>query len=218
MLSALKSALLPAEERPIRIAAGPLRGVVFFDNPRNVQQARFGLYERETHPVLRRAMREAEWVVDVGAGAGELVCAFARRGIPGPIIAAEPNANSVRRIKLAAAANGVLDRVTVEQRFIGAKPGSVALDALVLPRDRRGFIKIDVDGGEVVVLQSGRALLSEARPLLLVETHSAALESGCIALLTEIGYRCRVIKQAWWRNLAFRELRPAFNQWFVAQG
>lgn len=216
MLSALKSALLPADERPIRIAAGPLRGVVFFDRPRNVQQTRFGLYERETYGILRRAMREAEWMVDVGAGGGELVCAFARR-VPGPVIAVEPFDDSVRRMKLAGVANGVLDRISIEERKVGHQPDRVALDDLPVPRDRPGFIKIDVDGGEATVLKSGRSLLSEARPLLLVETHSAALEENCIGFLTELGYRCRVIKQAWWRNLAFRETRPAFNQWFVAE-
>lgn len=217
MLDTLKSILLPQEERPIRILAGPLRGTVFFDRPRNVQQTRFGLYERETHPVIRRALRECEWVVDVGAGAGELVCAFARRGAPGPIIAAEPSADAVRRLRLALAANGVAGRVAIEDRFIGGAPDRLPLDALPLPRDRPGFIKIDVDGPEVRVLESGRDLLSEARPLLLVETHSASLEQGCIALLSSLGYRCTVVGQAWWRSIAFRETRPAFNRWLVAE-
>src|SRR5262249_41587244 len=60
-------------------------------------------------------------------------------------------------------------------------------------------IKIDTDGHELNVLRSGLALLANARPALLVETHSIELERDCIALLEELQYRCEIIKNAWFR-------------------
>ena len=50
-------------------------------------------------------------------------------------------------------------------------------------------IKIDVEGAEMHVLNGATETLREARPLLLVSTHSASLKEECRALLEASGYR-----------------------------
>ena len=59
-------------------------------------------------------------------------------------------------------------------------------------------------------------LLVNARPALLVETHSVELERDCMGLLEELQYHCQIIENAWWRNV-IPELRPIqHNRWFFA--
>ena len=50
-------------------------------------------------------------------------------------------------------------------------------------------MKVDVEGGEVLLLQGARRLLREVRPQLLVSTHGEGLREQCTALLREAGYR-----------------------------
>jgi hypothetical protein len=84
-------------------------------------------------------------------------------------------------------------------------------------RDSPGFIKIDVDGGEMDVLQSGQDLLAARRSSVLVETHSPELEEDCNAFLKTAGYLTAIIRNASWRTLV-PETRPTpHNRWLWAE-
>ncbi len=50
-------------------------------------------------------------------------------------------------------------------------------------------VKVDVEGGEVLLLQGARRLLREVRPKLLVSTHGECLREQCLALLHDADYR-----------------------------
>ena len=79
--------------------------------------------------------------------------------------------------------------------------------------ERPDFIKVDVDGGELDVLQSAESTLSQV-PALIVETHSAELERACGRLLVDHGLRVTVVSQ---RKLG-TEMRPIpHNRWLVAE-
>jgi len=62
------------------------------------------------------------------------------------------------------------------------------------------FMKIDVDGFELDVLEGARTLLQERKVRLLIETHSKQLEQGCQSILMRLGHRTRVVTNAWWRK------------------
>jgi hypothetical protein len=61
----------------------------------------------------------------------------------------------------------------------------VALDDLDLPAP--AFVKVDVEGSEVAVLDGAARLLREARPVLVVETHETNAEVA--DRLEALGYR-----------------------------
>src|SRR5262249_38330461 len=108
-------------------------------------------------------------------------------------------------------------RITVLEQYLGIEPGRVRLDALQVPRQQRGLIKLDADFAEFSILQSGEALLQESKPLLLVETHSPALERDCFAHLVGLGYNVEIIRNAWWRAF-IPEQRPInHNRWLWAE-
>jgi FkbM family methyltransferase len=65
------------------------------------------------------------------------------------------------------------------------------LDDMNLPDP--AFIKIDVEGHELAVLEGARSLLARARPVLVVEMedrHAPETRAPILALLSDLGYKC----------------------------
>ena len=215
LLRKIKSALFSADERQFCILFGPYRGLRVIERPSTSLQIRLGLWERETYPALRHALRRALWVIDVGSGGGELVIAFAKSTSASPIFAIDPDQSRCDRLNENMALNEVAQTsISVIRQSVGTK--SLQLDSLPVLRHLLGFIKIDVDGSEIDVLNSGLGLLAEARPLLLIETHSAELENECIKLLASLSFSTRIIHNARWRRI-IPETRHGHNRWLLAR-
>jgi hypothetical protein len=196
----------------LEIHFGPFRGVKLLVAPSTSKQIRYGLWERETYPYIRRAMRESDWVIDIGAGNGEHSIAFALRTSASPIIAIEPGSTEVLRANIDN--NGVRDRITIDERSIGT--AATHLDSIKVPSAGRGFIKLDADYNELDILNSGIGLLEMRATFLLIETHSSLLETETVRLLQKIGYRTHIIRNAWWRTI-IPETRPSnHNRWLWA--
>src|SRR5579872_950252 len=143
MRSAVRAAkrfLLSHSAKEFTILAGPCRGLKVFAPPRNNQQLRFGLYERETHRYLRRAASSACWCIDVGAGFGELSMFFSLRAKAAPVFAIEAWAPDVLAKQLAL--NDAREIIPVT-RYVGPKLDQVRLVSFPVPATK-GFIKIDV--------------------------------------------------------------------------
>jgi hypothetical protein len=196
-----------------RIHLGPLRGVKISAPPNTSKQMRFGLWERETYPYLRRAMRTCDWMVDIGAGDGEHCIAFAIHTAAAPIIAIDPGPIELLRTNIET--NRADGRVTIDRSFIGTK--FTRLDSLNVPAKGRGFIKIDADFCELDILQSGTGLLAKHSALLLIETHTAALEDECCQLLVRMDYRTKIISPAWWRAIIPETRALEHNRWLWAE-
>jgi hypothetical protein len=57
------------------------------------------------------------------------------------------------------------------------------------------FLKCDVEGAELHVLQGAERLLRNKRPILLVELHSPENHQALMAQLKTLGYRCTNIDE-----------------------
>ncbi|MBV8612907.1 MAG: hypothetical protein JOY66_03935 [Acetobacteraceae bacterium] len=219
-LSAIKRALVAGGRRPVRVPVGLFRGVTLDLDLAHAMQKYLGLWETETYPFIRAAAARCQWAVDVGAGAGELTLYLLLKSQAGTVHAFEPDAAETAQLRANLALNGVADdpRLTLHTLAVSTNPnpGFVALDSLGLDAGQPGFLKIDVDGQEMHVLQSGAELLSEGTVDVLVETHAPSLESACAGFLSARGYACSVIPNAWWRRLV-PEARPLpHNRWLAA--
>jgi len=79
--------------------------------------------------------------------------------------------------------------------FTRQKVATVAIDSFIRARNEPApdVIKIDVEGGEQLVLEGGRDLLARYKPLLLMEVHNIQLMLHVQALLTDVGYRLELV-------------------------
>lgn len=219
-LSAIKRAVVPGGKRPARVPVGLFKGITLDLDLAQAMQKYLGLWETETHAFIRQAASRCQWAVDVGAGAGELVLYLLLKSRADPVHAFEPDPAETAQLRANLALNGRENdpRLALHQRPVSINPNPpfVALDAIGLEAGRRGFLKIDVDGQEMHVLQSGETLLSKGHVDVLVETHSPSLEGECMNFLSERGYACSIIPNAWWR-LIVPEARPLpHNRWLAA--
>jgi predicted RNA methylase len=208
-------ALLPKEPAFVTLRFGLYRGLRLHIDFASQAQLYFGLDEAETHRVIRDALARARWMIDIGAGSGELSILFARKSAA-RVYAVEPG--PVReRIAANMAANDLPGHaLEIVPRCIGSQDGYLALDAIAVEHSAYGFVKIDIDGGEADALRTGPALIAARNCAFLIETHSASLEQDCIDILSGGGYACRVIRNAWWRRF-IPERRPlAHNRWLSA--
>ena len=218
-IAAVKDRLLSGERRSRRVPVGLYRNIILDLDLKSQSQVYFGLWERETHRFIRRVATKADWLIDVGAGRGELCLYFLIHRPLAQIVAIEPNASEVTALEKNLQLNRFSSKdVRVFQKFASANRGSeyMRLDEVEVNRNRPGFVKIDVDGAELDVLESGSNLLTGGKLDILIETHSASLEESCIHWLSNHHFVWRVIKNAWWR-FAVPETRPiAHNRWLWA--
>lgn len=213
----LKRLLTPVT---LRVRGGPLEGLRW--SPASGSRFVRGDYEAYNLPAFLEAVGEGDVVFDVGAHVGYFTAiASLRVGPAGRVVAFEPRPVNLGLLRRHVQVND-LDNVTVVEAGVGRGSGTarfeegtgsgtgkiadqgeltvrvVRLDDVVgedgLPEP--DFIKIDVEGGELDVLEGARGLLERARPRLLVGIHGPGMREKCVALLDELGYEWRALRPA----------------------
>jgi Methyltransferase FkbM domain len=211
----LKRVLLPGpgpRRVPFGIGAGVRMHVDFASQTRTY----LGLYEIEVSRFLRGVLKRGVRALDVGGQHGYDSLLIAQR-TRAPVATFEADARCVDGMRENFALNpnlaGLIEPV---HAIVGDGAGETGLDDWTYDRGfEPDFIKLDIDGGEVAALRSAQRLLSERRPALLVEVHSAELEGACGALMMAHGYRPTIVNQ---RRL-WPDRRPIeHNRWLVAAG
>lgn len=213
--------LLPAGRAPRTVRAGLFAGLrLHLDLRQGELLVWAGLYEQETFADIRRLALGCRAVIDLGAAKGDLT-AWALRlpGVTG-VVAVEPQESERAQLQANLALNGLAGdpRLRVHAGFAGAgqAPEWRTLDELAAGLTGPIFLKIDIDGPEAQVLDTGRRTLAEQDCRLLIETHSPEAEQGCLERLAALGYRTRIISPAWWR-IILPEFRPIpHNRWLSA--
>jgi len=155
--------------------------------------------------------RSGELFLDVGAHTGHwtrLLAPFYRK-----VIAVEPNPECLPLLRQGLPAN-----VEVKELALWSSEGTLTLhlypdpdkqhtsylhwrhwsptgviEAPCLPMDSLGlekldFLKIDVEGAELFVLEGGLLTLTRVRPQVVVESHSRGLEAGLVTMFGEFHY------------------------------
>jgi len=219
VLSKIKRLVVPTGVAVRAIRGGPFRGLKMNLDLASQTQVYLGLFEREVYTQLRTLSAGVATAIDIGAAYGEYTLYFLSRTTARKILAFEP-ADDVRvRLLANLELNHVAHdrRLEISAKFVGRENNDscCSLDALlsVVPPC---FIKMDIDGGEVAVLEGAGRLLRSIDSRWLIETHSPQLEQNCISILSRAGYQTHVIRNAWWR-LFLPEQRPSeHNRWLIA--
>jgi len=148
----------------------------------------YGEYSESEVSAMRMFLGEGGYAIDVGANIGDLTLPMARLvGEAGRIYAIESHAETFHVLCANLALNGLLNTKAMNV-FISSsgevsagsaawgkdayvskiwEPPAIPLDALDMPRC--DLIKIDVDGKERDVLESGAMLIEKHRPVLYFE-------------------------------------------------
>lgn len=216
LISSIKHRLLPEGVRPCRILGGVARGCRMRINLHDRAQRWLGLEEREILEPVRRLMRTSRSLVDVGANNGFYTVAFLASKAD-RVVACE-GGDAVAELEDNARLNGhrVGDRFSVVHAMIGGDGSCTPLHEILRDLPHPVLVKIDVDGGEVDVLQSAEKHPRLGEVSWVVEVHSPELENGCLAWFREHGFKTRVIPNAWWRAILPEQRDIPHNRWIEA--
>ncbi len=220
LLSRAKGLVAPSGTRVRTIRGGAFHGLRMGVDFRHQTQLYVGLFERELYPWLEELGRGIRTAVDAGAGQGEHTLYFLAKTPASRVLAFEPSAAERSRLIANLSANhfSTDSRISISSKLLGSANGDGActLDSLLPNLAEPLLIKIDVDGGEVDILQGAQRLLGLERVAWIIETHSSELEEECIRILAAAGFDTRIVSPRWWR-FAVPELRPgAQNRWLIA--
>jgi FkbM family methyltransferase len=179
-------------------------------DPISSQFESFGAHTRNDLAMILSLLVKGDVVIDVGAHIGSFAVPMAGRvGPTGTVVAVEPDPTNIELLFQNIVRNDVADRIVVVPAVISSKPGafravhdpdnagavhfapdpagehfSVSVDQIVAARPEIGrvrLLKVDVEGMEVAVLESARATIEAARPLIyceVVEAHLARLDAS----------------------------------------
>lgn len=199
-----------------RIRRGPLRDMVLEVDPRALDMV-IGSYEPAIQSLIEATLRPGDVAFDVGSNLGYFTLLMATKVNPdGRVVAFEPDPEMFAALErnlernsdaatavtpLPVAAGAAQGKVRFARGWratrgrVVASGGDLDVDVTTVDEtsERYGsprLLKIDVEGGELDVLRGARAVLSEARPLVLVEVHSIQLEAQCARFLESLDYEC----------------------------
>ncbi len=178
-----------------------------------------GSYEYAKRCAFERVVREGSVVFDIGANVGfYTLLASVLVGARGRVFAFEPLPRNLRYLKEHLQINGIRN-VSVIEGAVSDCDGvadfeegrthsmgrlapcgrlavrTVSLDEMM----KRGELpppdcmKIDVEGGEKLVLTGARVLLGNTRPNIFLATHGPGVHQQCCELLGSFGYHLRPI-------------------------
>src|ERR1700692_2211715 len=216
----LKKSLFPSGLAPRMILRGLRAGLrMELDFAHNTQRW-LGLQERELYGWFRRLSGGIRTAIDVGASEGMYTLYFLAKTPAVRVFAFEPSADGVHQLKSNLALNGLGEspRVEIVPKSVGAyaTEQQTTLDSLGERIDQPCLVKVDIDGGEVSLLDGARSLLYSSETRWIIEVHSTALQKKCLEILQAANYRTLVVRNAWWRHF-LPELRPGeLNHWIVA--
>lgn len=211
----LKAALFGATRQPRRIYLGLYRGLVLWIDPSSEMLFYLGIYERETYWWLIKEGSQAQSGIDVGAGHGELTLWLLQQPKMRNVYAFEPDRSRwpIFNANLAANPQKPEIHLKLSQGFFQKREAIKIIEEAPEPI----LLKIDIDGGELSLLQELNEQIKGKDIRFLLEVHSEDLNKGCKALLEEAGYRVTQISKAWWRKIIPEQRPSLFNQWLVAK-
>ena len=216
----IKKTIVQPGAKPITMKYGLGRGLKMVIDPAHKTQRIYGLDELEIATAIRKYALQAKTIVDIGANDGYYTLTLAILNPDAKVFSCEPEPEMRQKCLKNLELNGLKfdERITWVDKFIGLETSYdfISLDELLKSQATPLLLKIDIDGGELEALQSGENILKDKKCLLIVETHSKKLEEDCISFLSGLGYKCRIIPNAWWR-VFIPEYRPIeHNRWFLA--
>lgn len=196
-----------------RFRLGPLRGAKACIDWQWDLAVVLGRHEPELHDHYRRLVKRGMRCFDVGMYRGWDALLMTHLS-EGSTVSFDGNPQCIEGASQFLAPSGRDIRLLCKYLTDGSD-GGPTLDAASIEIFVPQFVKIDVEGAELNVLNGAQQLLSRHRPSLILEVHSVSLERDCASLLDQNRYRVTVVRR---RKSLFTEGRSlAHNRWLVCE-
>lgn len=201
----------------VPILTGRLRGKKWIAGSA-IHRCWLGLYEYQKQQCVFQEVRPGTVFYDVGAHVGFYSLLASALVGSGKVFAFEPVPRNLGYLREHLALNcianvdvlplAVSDRTSTapfqvgQTSFMGCLAGkgsimvpTATLDSLVesgriLPPN---YIKMDIEGSELLALQGARGTFQRYRPVLFLATHSRPIHKECCRLLESWGYECSLV-------------------------
>jgi len=232
--------LIPAST-PVRIISGELRGRHWIPESA-IHRCWMGWYERDKQRLVSNEVRRGSTFYDIGANVGFYTLLASALVGAGRVVAFEPLPRNLKYLRRHVELNKI-DNVTVleaavsdrnqvlhfhaeETGFMGRLSDddselpveSVSLDALmgdgkIPPPD---YIKMDVEGAELLALRGAEQVLRRRYPTIFLATHGHDVDRQCCEFLESLGYEIRRLSPSMPNGLGevfakHRSSQPASN-------
>ncbi|MEQ9299437.1 MAG: FkbM family methyltransferase [Cyclobacteriaceae bacterium] len=187
-------------------------------DPSSKTQRILGLDEREIMPVFERFSKDSAIFIDVGASDGYYGLIHKRINPKGKVHLFDGGEVFLGEQKQ----NFQLNSLVIDEQkavLVGASSTSnmITIDDHFSDSVECFFLKIDVEGAEMEVLQGAERIISHNNCKIIIETHSSDLEKKCREFLEALGYRIEIIKNAWWRTFVPEARSLPHNRWLSAE-
>ncbi len=220
ILSKMKAHIVPHGRKVYSIRSGIVGGMKMNLDLKHQTQMYLGLSEREIYSAIRRFSRDAMTAVDIGSAFGEYTLFFLQKTSARHVFAFDPDEGSRQNFYDNLLLNGFENdrRLRFSTKFVGERDdgSTIKLDSLIDRIESPCVIKVDVDGGELSVLQGAASLTKTRDVRWVVETHSKALELGCLEFFRDAGYQSQIVENAWWRRIVPEQRPIEHNRWLLA--
>jgi hypothetical protein len=220
ILSKMKAHVVPHGWKVYTIKSGIVGGMKMNLDLRHQTQIYLGLSEREIYSAMRRFSRDAMTTVDIGSAYGEYTLFFLQKTSARHVFAFDPDEGSRQNFYSNLLLNGFENdrRLHFSTKLVGERDdgSTIKLDSLIDSIESPCVIKIDVDGGELSVLRGAAGLTKMRDVRWVVETHSKALELGCLEFFRDAGYQSQIVENAWWRRIVPEQRPIEHNRWLLA--
>jgi FkbM family methyltransferase len=176
-----------------------------------------GSYEYEKQLLFQQIVTEGSVVYDIGSHSGfYTLLASVLVGRSGKVVAFEPNPNNLYYLKEHLQLNHIENVIVIEAAvsdsrgevsFVGSgftghissqgefSVKTVALDELInlgeIPIPN--FLKIDIEGAEILALSGAKSLLRKFRPTILLATHGSEVHQESCDFLESLGYQLEAV-------------------------
>jgi FkbM family methyltransferase len=203
----IRNVLFRRGRRPYTLRGGALKGYRFMLDLHADTQVWRGIYEKDLQAWLQKCVKPGAVCLDIGGAEGFFTLQMAAlAGANGRVITFEPSDRGVQisqNLKLNE--DRGLAKVEILRAYAGRAEAPVEPNGPVptigvdhwLAEHGVGkidVVKIDVDGGEIDVVQGMSQTLQKYHPHLTIEIHSPELLVGVMALIEPMGYKMKRVE------------------------
>ena len=201
-----------------RIKAGIAKGIKMNIDINSKSQRVLGLDEREIQKAFKEYSKMATHFFDIGGSDGYYSLIYRKFNPSGVIYNFEAQEHFKKEQVVHFNMNSFNPIQFQFSKFVSDlnDDKNISIDELFKETNQKLLFKIDVDGGEMDVLNGMHNTIKNNRCYFIIETHSLQLEMDCIKFLENYGYKTTLIDVAWYRKFVPEDRPTEHNRWFTA--